>query len=277
MELDIPQELASRFVTCDMEAKLYFDKYQSQIKAELRFQYGDNEFNSFENPSSGEYIIVRQREKEDEIITQLLQLGFYPYKNFYLLRDEEKIYEFLSGRVMELEDFASLYYSEDFRKLGIRSPGGFKAGVRMNSEIDMLELDFSFGDVAKDELRALFYSFQVKKKYYRLKNGSFINLDDDAIGEIAQILDSLNINDKSMKEDAVLLEKHHAVYLDKVFSDKDFEFTRDYDFTNLIDRILNPTIADYKIPDGIRATLRSYQMTGFKWLKTLADNELGEF
>ncbi|HHU73457.1 MAG TPA: DEAD/DEAH box helicase [Clostridiales bacterium] len=275
MELDIPQELASRFVTCDMEAKLYFDKYQSQIKAELRFQYGDNEFNSFENPSSGEYIIVRQREKEDEIITQLLQLGFYPYKNFYLLRDEEKIYEFLSGRVMELEDFASLYYSEDFRKLGIRSPGGFKAGVRMNSEIDMLELDFSFGDVAKDELRALFYSFQVKKKYYRLKNGSFINLDDDAIGEIAQILDSLNINDKSMKEDAVLLEKHHAVYLDKVFSDKDFEFTRDNDFTNLIDRILNPTIADYKIPDGIRATLRSYQMTGFKWLKTLADNELG--
>ena len=105
--------------------------------------------------------------KEDEIITYFCNWA-HP-KNFYLLRDEEKIYEFLSGRVMELEDFASLYYSEDFRKLGIRSPGGFKAGVRMNSEIDMLELDFSFGDVPKDELRALFYSFQVKKKYYRLK------------------------------------------------------------------------------------------------------------
>lgn len=275
MELDIPEELKSRYISCDMEAKLYFDKYKTGIKAELKYKYGDYEFNSFGNAAAGSYIIVRQREKEDAIITELLQEGFVPYKNFYLLKDEDKIYEFLSGRVMALESKAQLFYSEDFRRLGIRAPGGFRAGVRMNSEFNMLELDLNFDEVPKDELRDLLHSYQVKKKYYRLKNGSFINLEDKTISEVSHILNSLNVSDKNLHEDALLLEKQHAVYLNKVFSDRDFEFERDRNFLALTDKILNPAKTEYLLPEGIMAELRPYQLTGYKWLRTLADNELG--
>ena len=173
MQLDVPDELKSRYITCDMEAKLYFDKYKTEIKAELRFQYGEYEFNSFGNAAAGSYIIVRQPEKENIVIAALLKLGFVPYKNFYLLKEEDKIFEFLSGRVLELEDKAGLFYSEDFRRMGIRTPGGFKAGVRMNSELNMLELDLAFDEIPKEELRDLFHSYQVRKKYYRLKKRQF--------------------------------------------------------------------------------------------------------
>lgn len=287
MILDVPNELKSRYITCDMEAKIYFDKYKTGIKAELKYKYGEYEFNSFSNAASGSYIIVRQREREDEIITQLLQEGFVPYKNFYLLKDEDKIYEFLSGGVMDLEGKAMLFYSEDFRRLGIHAPGSFKAGVRMNSKLNMLELDLSFDEVPKEELRELLHSYQVKKKYYRLKNGSFINLEDKSLHEVTDILTSLNINEKKLKqanpdeegssltEGNLLLEKHHAAYLDKVFSDREFVFERDRDFMALVDRIANPSKTEYILPDGILAELRPYQFTGYKWLKTLSDNELG--
>lgn len=275
MVLDIPEELKSRYITCDMEAKLYFDKYKTGIKAELKYKYGDYEFNSFENAAAGSYIIVRQREKEDNIISELLKQGFIPYKNFYLLKDEDKIYEFMSGMVMDLETIAALYYSEDFRRMGIRPPGSVKAGVRMNSGLNMLELDISFGEVPKEELKELLHSYRVKKKYYRLKNGSFINLDDNVIDEISTILNSLNITDKNVTEEAILLEKQHALYLDKAFTDKDFEFTKDKDFMALTEKILNPSVTEYKLPEGILASLRPYQFTGYKWLKTLADNDLG--
>jgi SNF2 family DNA or RNA helicase len=280
MILDVPEELKSRYVTCDMEAKIYFDKYKSGIKAELKYKYGEYEFNSFENASSGSYIIVRQREQEDTIISELIQEGFVPYKNFYLLKDEDKIYDFLSGKVMNLEGKALLFYSEDFRRLGIRAPGGFKAGVRMNKEFNMLELDLSFHEVPKDELRELLHSYQIKKKYYRLKSGSFINLEDKTINEVSHILSSLNLNDKKLKEDAIkddkiLLEKYHAAYLDKAFSNQDFVFDRDHDFLALADKIANPANTEYLLPEGILAELRPYQFTGYKWLKTLADNELG--
>ncbi|MGB4661535.1 MAG: SNF2 helicase associated domain-containing protein, partial [Mobilitalea sp.] len=275
MELDVPEELKSRYISCDMEAKLYFDKYKSGIKAELKYQYGEYEFNSFGNASAGSYIIVRQREKEDAIISELLQQGFVPYKNFYLLKDEDKIYDFLSSKVMELEEKASLFYSEDFRHLGIHAAGGFKAGVHINSEFNMLELDLEFDEVPKDELRDMLHSFQIKKKYYRLKNGSFINLEDKTIGEVSHILDSLNVTDKNLKEEALLLEKQHAIYLDKVFSENEFEFERDRNFMALTEKILNPAQTEYVMPEGILADLRQYQVTGYKWLKTLADNELG--
>lgn len=275
MELEVPDELKSRYITCDMEAKIYFDKYTSGIKAELKFKYGDYEFNSFSNAASGQYIIVRQRQKEDGIIAELTQKGFVPYKNFYLLKDEDKIYEFLSGGVADLEDKAQLYYSEDFRRLGIRSPGSFKAGVRLNKEIDMLELDLDLSGVPKEELRDLLLSYQIKKKYYRLKNGSFINLEDATLGDVSRILGNLNINGKNATSDTILLNKQHALYLDKAFSDNKFEYKRDKDFIALTDKILNPSKTEYQIPEGILASLRPYQLTGYKWLKTLADNDLG--
>ena len=275
MVLDVPEELKSRYITCDMEAKIYFDKFKSGIKAELKYKYGDYEFNSFENAASGSYIVVRQREKEDAIISELLQEGFVPYKNFYLLKDEEKIYEFLSGRVMELEGKALLFYSEDFRRLGIRSPGSFKAGVRMNSEFNMLELDISFDEVPGEELKELLHSYHIKKKYYRLKNGSFINLEDKSINDVTHILNSLNLSDKKLKEEKLLLEKYHAAYLNKAFSDRDFVFERDKDFMALAEKISNPAKTEYRLPKGILAELRPYQLTGYKWLKTLAENGLG--
>ena len=275
MELDVPEELKSRYITCDMEAKIYFDKYKTSIKAELKYKYGDYEFNSFENAASGSYIVVRQREKEDEIISELLQEGFVPYKNFYLLKDENKIYEFLSGRIMELEGRAMLFYSEDFRRLGIRSAGGFKAGVRINKEFNMLELDLAFDEVPREELRELLHSFQVKKKYYRLKNGSFINLEDKTIDEVSHVLATLNVNEKKLKEESLLIAKHHAAYLDKAFSDREFLFERDRDFMALVDKISNPAKTEYTLPEGILAELRPYQLTGYKWLKTLANNDLG--
>lgn len=275
MELEIPDELKSRYITCDLEAKIYFDKHASGIKAELKFKYGDYEFNSFSNAASGQYIIVRQKQKEDDIIALLQQMGFVPYKNFYLLKDEDRIFDFLSAGVSDFEDKAQLYYSEDFRRLGIRSPGSFKAGVRLNKELDLLELDVDFELVPKEELRELIHSYQIKKKYYRLKNGSFINLEDEALGDLSRILDYLNVSKKDITDNAILLKKAHALYLDKAFSDEKFEFNRDRNFMELTEKILNPARTDYRIPEGIMASLRPYQITGFKWLKTLADNELG--
>jgi SNF2 family DNA or RNA helicase len=276
MDLDVPEELKSRYITCDMEANIYFDKYKQGVKAELKYKYGDYEFNSFGSPCAGSNIIVRQKEKEDAITTELFKYGFLPYTNFYLLKDENKIYDFLSGKIMELESKASLFYSEDFRKLGIHPPGSFKAGVRMNSKMNMLELDLSMDDIPKDELMNLFSSFQVKKKFYRLKSGSFISLDDHTICEAAHILDLLNVEKTNIQDNnTILLEKQHALYLEKAFSSEKFEFHMDYDVKMLTERILNPASSDYPRPSMIMADLRQYQVTGYQWLRTLASNGLG--
>lgn len=275
MELEVPEELKNRYISEELEASIYLDRHKYGIKAELIYRYGDYEFNSFGNAASGSYIVVRQRESEDAIIAEILKLGFVPYKNYYLLKDEDRIYEFLSGKVMDLDGIANLYYSEDFKKLGIRTPGNFTASVRVNNGINLLEVDLSFEDVPKEELRNLIHAYQVKKKYYRLKNGSFINLEEGNIEDLSKILMSLNVGSKNMEENKLFLEKQHAVYLEKVFEDKRLQLHKDRDFTALTEKILNPAVTEYKVPDEIQADLRPYQVTGYKWLRTLAEHELG--
>jgi len=275
MELEVPEELKNWYISEELQASIYFDKHKYGIKAELRYRYGDYEFNSFGNADAGPYIIVRQRESEDAIISEILKLGFVPYKNYYLLKDEDLIYEFLSGKVKDLEGVATLYYSEDFKKLGIRPPGTFSASVRVNSGVNLLELDFSFEGVPKEEIRDLIHAYQIKKKYYRLKNGSFINLEEGNVEQLSKILSSLNAGSKNIEGSKVFLEKSNAVYLEKVFEEKNLQLEKDRDFTHLTERILNPAVTDFKVPDEIHAELRPYQVTGYKWLRTLAEYELG--
>ena len=186
-----------------------------------------------------------------------------------MLDNEESIYELFTDGVGKLSEKADLYYSEDFRKVGIRQPGNFKAGLRYNLDINMLELDIDFDEVPREELRDLFYSFQIKKKFYRLKDGSYINLDDKILDDVLQIFSSLNIDSKDITGDPLILDKQHAVYLDKSFTNRDFEIEKDRDFSELTDRILNPTVTDYKLPNGIEAELRPYQLLVSNGLETL--------
>ena len=50
-----------------------------------------------------------------------------------------------------------------------------------------MELDYD--DIPREELKDLFRSYQLKKKYFRLKDGSFIDLKERPIQELANILE----------------------------------------------------------------------------------------
>ena len=115
----------------------------------------------------------------------LEQLEFEPHSSFYLLQDDGAIYRFLQEGIAQLSERCTLYYSDAFRKIGIRSGGNFRVGLRVSSEIDLLEMDIDYGDIPREELRELFRSLQLKKKYYRLKDGSFLDLEDEKIRGIS--------------------------------------------------------------------------------------------
>lgn len=275
MEINVPESLKSRYLKLPLSSSIYFDKYNNGIKAELKFQYGDYKFNCFENPKTDSYIIVREKEKEYEIMHKLEQMDFEAHSSFYFLKNDASIFEFLSGRMDELKQYCDLYYSEDFKHISIRQSGKVHVGLRINSEIDLLEMDLDYDNIPREELKSLFRSYQLKKKYYRLKDGSFIDLEDDKIRNLSDILDNLNIQPKNMGEDSIKLSKSSAFYLEDAFKQSSFIIEKDQSFTKLIEHILSPKKDGYPLPKEIMAELRPYQIIGYEWLCTLAENSLG--
>ncbi len=275
MDIDVPEELADRYISPELSCKIFFDRYQNGIKAQVKFVYDTYEFSSFENPTSDHYIILRKRDREEDILSRLEELGFEPRTGFYLLKNESALYEFLTSDKSTLTEVAQIYYSEDFKKLNVVSGGSFNVGLRVSSDMDLLQMEFSYGDMSPKELERLFRSLRVKKKYYRLENGSFINLMDDDFEKLAVIMDNLGVTSKNFVQGGIRLAKSNAFYLDGAFDRSGFAVTKNDDFVKLIDNISAVREESYDIPKGIHAQLREYQVRGYGWMMTLARNSLG--
>ena len=275
MDIDIPDELADRYISPDFKCSIYFDRYAGGIKAEVHYIYGDFEFNSFENPQSDYYIIVRKKEDENSIIEKLEAFGFEARSGFYLLKSESGIYDFLTGDRSVLAEEAELYYSEEFHKLRVVSGRGFNIGLRVSSDMDLLEMDFGYSDMSEEELQSLYRSMRVRKKYYRLQDGSFIDLTSDDFERLMDIFDNLGVSSKNIGKRGIKLSKSNAFYLEDALEGCGFTVEKNEDFVHLIDNIRNAEQEDYEVPEGISATLRGYQEVGYRWLMTLAHNSLG--
>ena len=275
MDIEIPEELKDRYISPELKAAVYFDRYNNGIKAELHFKYGEFEFGSFENPNSDYYIIIRQNEKEDKIRNMLENYGFEPRNSFYLLKSESAIYDFLLDEKTSLLEQAELYYSEDFKNLKVRNGGNFNIGLRVSSKMDLLEMNFDFEKMSNDELKALFRALKVRKKYYRMHDGSFINLEAGDMEKLSTILDNLGVTSKNIDDTGILLPKSNAFYLDDALEKSGFKVSKNKEFVELIDKITNASETEYLLPKDINANLRGYQATGYKWMMTLASNSLG--
>ena len=275
MDIDIPDELADRYISPDFKCSIYFDRYVNGIKAEVHYIYGDFEFNSFENPKSDFYIIIRNAAAEESVLSELEELGFEARSGFYLLKNESSIYDFLTGDRSSLSAKADLFYSEEFKKLKIVSGKGFNIGLRVSSDMDLLEMDFGYSDMGPEELQSLFRSLRVRKKYYRLQDGSFIDLTNKDFENLMDIFDNLGISSKNIGANGIKLVKSNAFYLEDAFAECGFNVKKSDDFVRLIDNIRNARQENFEIPEGINAQLRGYQEVGYRWLMTLAHNSLG--
>ncbi|MCQ2495376.1 MAG: DEAD/DEAH box helicase [Lachnospiraceae bacterium] len=275
MDIDIPEELQDRYLDLELKSKIFFDKYNNGIKAEIHFVYGDFEFSSFSNPDSDYYIILRKKEEEDALREMLENYGFEARNSFYLLKSESAIYEFLLSEKADLMAKAELYYSEDFKKLKIKSGGNFNIGLRVSSKMDLLEMSFDFENMSSEELKSLFRSLKVRKKYYRMQDGSFINLLDGDMERLSDILDNLGVTSKNIEETGIVLNKSNAFYLDDALEKSGFVVKKNKDFVELIKKIKNASDQEYEFPENINAELRGYQKTGYQWMRTLAANSLG--
>jgi SNF2 family DNA or RNA helicase len=277
MDIQVPDEIKNRFIDEPLRTEIYLDKYKSNIRADVKFIYGDYKINPLHEASHPEAIIVRKPLDEDVVVDYLSGIGFEANRDYFIIKDEEEAYEFLTNKLDDLISNYEVFYSESFKTINIRNVGNLNTSLKVKSESDLLEMELEFDDIPTNELRDLFHSYRLKKKYYRLKNGDFINLQSVNMERAANLLDHMNVSYKDLKDsNAVLLPKNTALYLNQVIENEDnIHANTNEEFRELVSQIMNPKENHYEVPQNINASLRSYQVTGYKWLCTLADNNLG--
>lgn len=275
-------DLEDKFCYENLNAKIYFDRIGNQgITARLEFHYGDTIINPFTSTretspvSSSERILVRSMEQERAVLTIFEQANFIVSQGTIYLEDDDQIFEFTVNWLPKLKNLAELYYSNQF-KVKIQTSTTFSSNVRFDETLDILEISFQYNDIGNEELADIFHSLQLKKKYHRLRDGSFLDLNQPELTSVAQLLANLNLKTDDLKEAQLTLPKYRAMYIDSFLRQANLPgVQRNKAFKQLVQSILEPQDGEFEIPTELQQILRDYQKTGFKWLKTLASYGLG--
>ena len=120
--------------------------------------------------------------------------------------------------------------------------------------------------------------YRMKKKYHRLKDGSFLKIDqNDAMEFINSITDGLDIDYKKIENGSLKLPLSRSMYLDRLLKNlKNTNVVKNSEYKDLIATVDHKDIEELiTAPKGLNANLRSYQLMGYKWLTLLDKYGLG--
>lgn len=279
-ELKLSDSVNEAIYSPEFTGEIYLDRNGNMITGKISFIYEDiniNPFSSNENNfTRKDKILLRDVKKERAILKVLEESAFKVINGEIYMEEEEKIYDFVFETIPELQKLCHIYYSESFKNMTFRESSYFSGGIQLNEETDMLEFDFETDDIDMDELGNIFNALKEKKRYYRLRDGSFLPLDNSELEYMGEMLDYLNVSNDELATGSVSIPKFRAAYLDNYLKDRQINFIKkNLSFKKLIDDINEPEDIDYEIPVDLEGVLRDYQRFGFKWLKVLSKYGFG--
>lgn len=257
------------------------DSADGDITCRVTAQYGEKECSVMESvlsdPATSYYESYRLEGREREIFFLTKQVFPYADKErnlFYCNCEEDIIYDVLNNGVERLAELGEVRCTNAFKSLNIVRKMRMSVGVSVSS--GLLDLEIDTENISREELLEVLKGYKLRKKYYRLKNGDFINLEDENLQMLKELIDTMHLPPKEFIKGKIHLPIYRTLYLDKLLEEKEGLYTnRDHTFREMVKNFKTISDADYEVPASLKRVMRSYQKNGYKWLKTLESCQFG--
>ena len=271
----IEEKLTDKYKAQKLGVKVYLDVNKSNdIIGTVRFCYDDISFNPFikENDIDINRNMLMERRAKEQIFASKFNTNI---KNgTIILSNENDIYNFLTSGIKTFMEKFEVLVTEKFKSRQVVTPKVVSIGVKV--ENNLLNLEFSNLDISRNEMSEILSSYKMKKKYFRLKSGNFIDLESSGIGSLINIVDNLGISESKVSDTSIKLPLYRATYLEKlVENDNNIIVSRDSQYKKIVNDILNKEDIENKVPKCIESILRPYQVRGYNWLKIVDRYNLG--
>lgn len=270
-----------KYLPPEVEFVFYLDSAGGDITCRLAAKYGDKERavvdSVLADPNTLYYESFRLEGREREIFFLTKQIFPYVDKErdlFYCNCEEDVIYEVLNSGVERLAELGEVRCTNAFKNLNIVRKMRMSVGVSVSS--GLLDLEIDTENISREELLDVLKGYKLHKKYYRLKNGDFINLEDENMQMLKELMDTMHLPPKEFIKGKIHLPIYRTLYLDKLLEEKEGLYTnRDHTFREMVKNFKTISDADYEVPASLKRVMRGYQKNGYKWLKTLESCQFG--
>ncbi|MBB6444002.1 DEAD/DEAH box helicase [Bacillus benzoevorans] len=275
-DVQFPRHLENHFKT-PLSAKLFLDRVNNRLLAGLEFHYERIIINPLEEKErTASSNVVRDTEKEEEILRIMEESEFAKTDSGYYLYNEELEYEFLLHVLPKMKSLVQTYATTAIRDRVFKGHAKPRIRVKVYKErINWLEFKFEMDGIPEQQIRNVLAALEEKRKYYRLKDGALLSLETSEFEKLKRFLYSI-----PKEEDWEALEKGLDVpvirglqLMDSV-EDQEF-FMQEESFRQFLDDLQHPEKMKFELPPALEHVLRDYQKHGFSWMKTLAHYGFG--
>ena len=107
-------------------------------------------------------------------------------------------------------------------------------GVKV--ENNLLSIDLSQMDFEIEELQTIMEKYRLKKKYHRLQDGSFLELENSSVVKfIAGITDGIDVDYRQIEKGKLKLPLYRSMYLERMLENlKNTSIVKDVQYKELI-------------------------------------------
>lgn len=259
----------------EVSFEIYLDAPQEDmVSCQVKAVYGEKSYNVYGEHKTD---ALRDVVKELEVGSQVsCYCNAYDEQNacMVLADDEDKLYELLTVGLAEFALLGKVFVSEALKRVKVASSPRVELGIALTG--DLLELSMTAEDIPLEQLREILSKYNKRKKYYRLKNGDFVDMEGGGIRALLEVKETLGLTDAQIKEGKAKVPKFRALYLDEESKEwESLSFVKNRNFRGLVRNMKTVEDNDYDIPASMDGVLREYQKKGFLWLKTLKHNGFG--
>ena len=246
----------SKYVTTIEDIRVYSDLEDANMIVWGEYLENNQKKSFFENTASNQIADI------ETIITHYSK-KIENNKAIFKGRSDA-LYRFLDQGIPLIQKQANVYVSEELKRLKNRR--GMNLSVKVYVQNDLLKMELD-SDVDANELSHLLSAYRKKKKFYQLKNGEVIDLEDTGLQQLDEIATSMNLSAKDLKQDVIEKPAYQAFHLMDV--DPSLDVRNDesvLSYTRRLERVKENAI---ELKPEYKKLLRLYQQQGIQWLYDL--------
>lgn len=243
------------------DIKLYFDLNANNITCDIKLTYRDKEINYFDNTKE----ILRDNEYESLILQDLVKHNFNIESKPISIEDIDSVGDFLEEGLSELTEKYEVFTSQKLKETNIKKNMNISSAFSIGKD-NIMSYKFNLDGIDNNEIVNILSELKRKKKYYKLKSGDLINLEEnDNLKELNSLIESMDLNDKDIKKGQGVIPKYKAIYLDSLKNNYHIIKTNNL-FDNLIKDFNSYKDIKLDLSSKDKKILRDYQVVGVNWL-----------
>ncbi|GAA0079090.1 DEAD/DEAH box helicase [Clostridium sp. CTA-5] len=213
--------------------------------------------------------ILKMSRKIRNIESEFNKYRFYCVdKKFIFQGNDDEYYEFLKYGINHIKKIGEINYLKEKNNFKLYRSSDIKYFLNKDKE-DNIKFSFSLDDLSKSDLHTMYNAWKEKKTYIKLDDGSFVNLEDEKVLNFLRLIENLNI-DLIKEDDSYLIDENKLYYLNKRLNKEEFNIIGREVLNEISNKLDYINKEEFKVPKTLKASLREYQINGYKWLKSLS-------